>query len=233
MESFTKTVRLGTGDCGSVYCKIEYTQQNGKSKLSISGVEGPTRSGNAIGSCGQIVMSGLNVTEYAPGWSQELIGKFADTWDRWHLNDMRAGCEHQRQSWNPEEKIEVVTYGLNHEGHRAREEALKEASRAAIAGEVANLTEAGKILIGNDWFRDLHEPQDADSPLSGLYDVKKRETKSAGWVYPHEHPKGLLTKACEVCGYKYGSEWLHEDVPEEVLEFLAGLPDTDQTPAWV
>jgi hypothetical protein len=33
--------------------------------------------------------------------------------------------------------------------------------------------------------------------------------------------------------YKYGSAWLREEIPSEVVEFLASLPDTDQTPAWV
>lgn len=32
--------------------------------------------------------------------------------------------------------------------------------------------------------------------------------------------------------YKYGSAWLKERVPEEVLQFLASLPDTDIQPAW-
>lgn len=33
--------------------------------------------------------------------------------------------------------------------------------------------------------------------------------------------------------YSYGSAWLSEDVPDEVLEFLQALPDTDREPAWV
>ena len=34
-------------------------------------------------------------------------------------------------------------------------------------------------------------------------------------------------------GYRYGSEWLREEVPAEILEFLAALPETTITPAWV
>ena len=33
--------------------------------------------------------------------------------------------------------------------------------------------------------------------------------------------------------YSYGHAWLREEVPADVLEFLAGLPDTDREPAWV
>ncbi len=33
--------------------------------------------------------------------------------------------------------------------------------------------------------------------------------------------------------YSYGHAWLFEEVPDEVLDFLRGLPDADKTPAWV
>jgi len=33
-------------------------------------------------------------------------------------------------------------------------------------------------------------------------------------------------------GYKYGSAWLHEEIPEEVLDFLKSLPDATKQPAW-
>lgn len=31
------------------------------------------------------------------------------------------------------------------------------------------------------------------------------------------HPDGLLTKKCPVCGYRYGSKWLREDLPAEII----------------
>lgn len=34
-------------------------------------------------------------------------------------------------------------------------------------------------------------------------------------------------------GYKYGTAWLKRDVPEDVLDFLKSLPETDLEPAWV
>jgi len=94
---FTKTVRLGTTDeasrRSSVYAKIEW---NG-SRLSITGVVGPMPSGNALGSCGQIEMSRPAIKNCAPGWNLGLVKQFWETWSRWHLNDMRAECEHQRK----------------------------------------------------------------------------------------------------------------------------------------
>lgn len=34
-------------------------------------------------------------------------------------------------------------------------------------------------------------------------------------------------------GYSYGSKWLYEPVPEDVLAYLKNLPDTTVTPAWI
>jgi hypothetical protein len=53
--------------------------------------------------------------------------------------------------------------------------------------------------------------------------IEKVETKTANWVTPEEHPDGILTKPCEICGYKYGSKWNFEKIPEEVLEYLRSV----------
>lgn len=234
-----KVVRPGKLPDGSIYCKIEFDGR----KLSISGVVGPLSNGDARGGAGQIVMSfkecdkrghlSLSDIQPAPGWDADKIKRFFDAWNEWHLNDMRAGCRHQRAEGWGDEELEVVTYGLTSEAHRLRNDALAEAADAARDWRIANLTEAGKFLIGPDWFKDRHSPPDADSPQSGLFEVKKRETKRANWVRPDEHPRGILGKACPECGYQFGSSWLTEEVPAEVIEFLESLPDSDTKPAWV
>jgi hypothetical protein len=33
-------------------------------------------------------------------------------------------------------------------------------------------------------------------------------------------------------GYKYGSAWLKVEVPQDVIDFLEALPNTDRQPAW-
>lgn len=33
--------------------------------------------------------------------------------------------------------------------------------------------------------------------------------------------------------YKYGSAWLFEELPNDVLEYFASLPESKLTPAWV
>lgn len=92
-----------------MFAKIEFN--NGK--LSISGVIGPRKSGNAAGGCGQIDMEfdhkdpaqndnrysqPIKASElrFSKGWNAEIWYKFLDAWKVWHLNDLKAGCEHQR-----------------------------------------------------------------------------------------------------------------------------------------
>lgn len=163
IDAFTKVVRPGAGADGPVYVKIGWDGR----RLSISGVEGPMRNGDCRGGAGQITDALTTLKSYAAGWSRELAEHLAEVWQRWHLNDMRACCEHQRD-WPVKEHI----------------------------------------AVGN-------------------------QTKARGWVRTDEHPDGLLAEPCKVCGYRYGSAWLHEEVPADVLEFLKALPDTDRQPAWV
>lgn len=90
MKTINKTVRIGKGPEGNVFCKIKF---DGK-KLSISGIEGPMRNGDCRGSCGQI-LDHITISEFADGWSKELANQFVSYWSDWHLNDMQAGTPKQ------------------------------------------------------------------------------------------------------------------------------------------
>lgn len=228
MKPFDRVTRIADfrRTHGSIWPVFLRTQWDGR-RLSMTGVEGPKRNGDAMGSCGQLNPPAEHHVNRIPEYD-----RICEVWDHWHLNDMRAGCEHQRAMGWGKGWIEVVAYSLTSEAYQLRREAEAEAIRAAIAGEVASLSAIGRALIGPDWFRDLHAPPDADSPLSGLYEVKKREIRPRHHVRPDEHPEGVLSKPCPTCGYQYGTAWLHEDVPEDVLAFLAGLPDDSEAAAW-
>jgi len=43
---------------------------------------------------GQIVDHVRAITHPSPEWTVADLAALADLWDRWHLNDMRAGCAH-------------------------------------------------------------------------------------------------------------------------------------------
>ena len=55
--------------------------------------------------------------------------------------------------------------------------------------------------------------------FSSYYDMERKWLVEAGLLVDH--------------GYTFGTKWLTEAVPDDVLEFLASLPDADREPAWV
>ena len=157
----------------------EITYENGR--LSIHGVIGPKPNGNCWGSCGQC-QDEIRMGIPAVGWTPEMLIKFCNIWDAWHLNDMRPYCEHQKAlGWDElaREKVEICHHS------------------------------------------------------SSAWEPNTFEMIALGWLYPDEHPAGLLTKPCPVCGYKYGTEWKTEPVPQDVIDWLAALPDSKKTPAWI
>lgn len=234
-----------------VFAKVEYSADG---RLSISGVVGPRSNGNCAGSCGQIIMSfkeydkrgsmTLDELRLAPGWTRAKLRRFFDVWDRWHLNDMSPMCEHQRGAgWDNSKELTIYHFRLSPEVQRFKQNTEQRAAAAIKSGSVFQPTE-DETEVANLPSEIKHYSPELSEDAARFYvpngpqytnDHYNRasETKTAGWVYPSEHPEGLLTKPCPECGYKYGSAWRKEDVPEEVLEFLRSLPSTDKTPAWV
>ncbi len=172
-----KTIHPGTGPYGRVFYRIKFDGR----RLSITGVEGPLKSGDCRGGCGQIIDA--EITKLASGWTDTMLAEFRRAWKAWHLNDMRAGCEHQR---------------------------------------------------AEGWADRPIDPSKPTSAYGKHFDGQKQSSwNMLAWVRRDEHPEGLLSHPCPTCGYKYGTAWLHEDIPSEVLDFLSSLPDSDRTPPWV
>lgn len=127
-----KIVRIGTISEGqsraSVYCRIKMSAKDNQVRLSITGVIGPLHNGNARGGAGQIEMkfqhrnpahndkryhSPISAADicYAPGWDAEKWLDLLEVWHDWHLNDTRAGCDHQRKlGWTYEEHHDPKTF---------------------------------------------------------------------------------------------------------------------------
>lgn len=138
-------------------------------RLSLSGVEGPKANGDAHGGCGQI-----DVSRAVPLDSGVDTAKLATIWDRWHLNDMRAGSRAQ-ESYLRRNPIDMSEYAR---AHPERSPSYYEAATAKLHAVGLN-----------------------PDPLAD--------------------------------GYCYGSAWKFEDVPEDVIAYLASLPSVDAPRGWL
>lgn len=155
-----KVIRLGRTSAGLVFCWIELkVAKQGYQRLSISGVVGPTRDGNARGPCGQCQNSLLEITEYDNDWSKEKVEELFSIWERWHLNDMRAGSPKQEEFLR-----------MNPVQYKYPQSYFVEACRALS--------------------------------MAGL----------------HPDPE---------TGYRYGSAWIYEKIPESVLDTLRSYPENN------
>jgi hypothetical protein len=64
-------------------------------RLSISGaVWNRSKTDYIIG--GQCREALDNMVSYAPRWNRTKVHRLASHWENWHLNDMNAACDHQR-----------------------------------------------------------------------------------------------------------------------------------------
>ncbi len=219
----------------NAFVKIEF--ENGK--LSISGVIGPKTNGDCWGSCGQCTDE---IRQGTPkeNWSKEMLNKLCDIWDEWHLNDMRPYCKHQKElGWDKKanKKVTLYHYTLTAKALKEKNDVEKLALEMAKQGKTFTPTREQIIALNREYFKTSWKEIDDENyqPKKSLYngDGGSTEIKTLGWLRESDHPDGILSKECPVCGYKYGSAWIKEDVPKEVIDWLFALPDTKVKPAWI
>lgn len=115
---------------------------------------------------------------YAEGWDKERALRLLAVWDAYHLNDMRAGCEHQRAlGWRVVSEYDPQVRALN-------------LAIEKLTGEI--------------------EPY----RLNALREMR---------------PVDRIGHECPVCGYRFGSAWRYLPLPEDVLDFVAGLTAEEVT----
>lgn len=232
------TIKVWENRQVDVFIKIEFERGN----LSISGVEGPMRNGDAHGSCGQIDDDLKDVVP-GEGWTREMIDKLYQIWNEWHLNDLQAACSHQRKlGWEElaRTKVKLYHWRLKPEVSSAQRQIEEGVLEEAAAGKTVKLEEHDLITMALKY--EVTTP--TDQPPGPEYEPKRPlyqndyysqavEEKLLGWLYPSQHPEGILAKPCPECGYKYGSAWLRKEVPADTIKWLFDLPETQITPAWV
>lgn len=232
MENFTKIINPGQIKFSEVFVKIAFENK----RLSITGVVGPRRNGDCRGSCGQIQDELCRITSMEPGWDRAKIQRLAEIWGEHHLNDMHAGCPHQKgPDWDTEKYLKLTSYNWGPKFHEYRTLALRgdlpitQEAWKDIVERVERIT----VAVVTPKHPALLTEGDHQLIADGFVKEGESETRTANWVYPAQHPEGFLTKPCPTCGHRYGSGWLFEEVPEDVLQWLHDLPETQTTPVWV
>lgn len=224
----------------NAFVAIEYDKDGGR--LSLHGVIGPMSNGDCKGGAGQCVDE-IRKGKPVNVWTHEMLNKLCDIWDRWNLNDMRPYCQHQKELGCDKiagEKITLYHYRLTDEANKLKKAAEKAAMDALRKGKTFTPSEDQAFFAGLEYCLDTFGTLSEEltphyRPKKPLYpgDSGPTETKMRGWVLCEESDLGILCKPCPVCGYKYGTRWLKEKVPQDVLEWLFTLPETELRPAWV
>jgi len=235
----TYWLKPGTARDGCLYVEVKLKVDGEKRTLSLTGVVGPRANGNCRGSCGQVVDT-LTETGFAPsdGWTPEMVAHLAEVWDRWHSNNMRPECMHQRAAGWREiacEQVPLFHWRLTPEVVAQASRAKRAAVEAAKRGDAHQSTPEDVRVLNLPWGRTT----ETDTPPSADYrpcpvDLGEGPItyNGLGWLRPDEHSRGILCKPCPTCGYKYGSAWLYEPLPEDVLTFLDSLPRVPGPRGW-
>lgn len=208
------------------YVCIKYKNGN----LSITGVVAPKgHEAYSFGRCYEKICNAIP----GKGWSKEMLEKLLDIWEKYHLNDMRPYCSHQKAlGWNElsKKKITIVTYSLTNAAYSERHKLEGLAVEVARGKAVHEFTAEEKKILCLDY--SLESAETISEDLAFYYKESKRRVDLAGWIKEEKHPEGILEKPCPVCGYRYGSAWKREDVPSDVIEWLLGLPEAKSKPKY-
>lgn len=160
-------------------------------------------------SCGQIQET---IREYFPEIAPLLP---------WHLNDMRADCEHQEAlGWLRAAQLEnalqdqIRAVSHNREALRAAWKRIKPESAIITIFDMALYAPENRLFHGK-------ERREFETALRRVIardmDLESELAK----------PRISYGAPCPTCGYKLGSAWLKRELPESVKRYLLKLAVTD------
>lgn len=163
------------------------------------------------------------IKEYLKDTNKEFNTLF-EMWQKYHLNDMRPECEHQRAlKWDEQasEPIKIYKYTLNIDTISTKNTLEQNFLKAIKNGETITATPEQQKILKLKYSYD--SPIEDIGELKQYYKFKEVETKLKGWTTPEEHPAGILGKVCPVCGYKYGHDWQYLPIEPQDLETIKKL----------
>lgn len=198
---------------------MEYKKDGDKKRFSVSASVWNTRHSD-------IVCGGQCLDTIAPYIDSPLYSEILRLWELYHLNDMHPECEHQHaEGWHKiaSKKVTLYHWRLTREASNEQKAAEKAAISALKAGETFTPSEQQTFISCLPYSLTTHTDTPPENmakyyePKKPLYagDTGHTETKACGWLNESEHPEGILSKACPVCGYKYGTSWVYFPIPAD------------------
>lgn len=161
-----------------------------------------------------IIMGGQCVDTVWEKYGRQLTNKklyreIMTLWEKYHLNDTNAWCEHQNYGNGIHKDITIHKLSGNEEYDRISK--IRE-----LPDRYLKVTDEGLKNVPMA----LYE--------YSSYDLKKgtnTEVKSNGWItYDEKYsPEGLIGKECPICGAKYGHGWYYMPIAENDLARIKEL----------
>lgn len=206
---------------------------------------------------------GLDVTEetdnevftcHSCGQIREELGRFfpeAIPYFQYHLNDMNAGCTHQKAlGWGHKRDIALTAFdcttvqldtlqaGLAAKVATKREKWINEKlaitsvctllKAAGLDTTIYNVEALGSIgpltanfLEKGSAFTDLDTRKLRKQVLKAVQ--KMAEDIIPDETFRSEIFKDSINAPCPECGYRYGTQWLYEPLPQHVIDWVASL----------
>ena len=164
------------------------------------------------------------------------------------MNDMRPYCEHMRElGWteHTQDKVKIEKWTLTKEACQKKDNAKKRALECLKNGEPFYPTKEEITYANMEYSIDVYNDEDIFEKYGNLYknayELKEKdclghsntEYKTRGWISYKDHKLGFIGRECPVCGYKYGTAWKMEEVPQDIIKWLESLPETKVKPTWV
>lgn len=214
-----------------VTVEMEYKQDGDKKCFSVSANVWNTRHSDIVcgGQCLDTIAPYMN--------NNSVFSEILRLWKLYHLNDMHPECEHQHAAgWDKlaNEKVTLYHWRMTREAMKEQDKAKKAALSALTAGETFTPTTEQVFFAGLSYSLTTWTETPPEE-LAKYYKPKKplyagdgghTETKALGWLKESEHPNGLLSKACPVCGYKYGTSWVYFPIPADDKKIIYKLLET-------
>jgi hypothetical protein len=198
-----EVVLVKTDSKSGKWCALEVSLEikDGKQRLSVCGSTGHmSRTANARDDVYRLMTidnKGIYLILESCGQIREDLDNWFPEYKenfKWHLNDMNPGCIHQREmDWHSCQGYH------NTDKNEVCEHNPKKFPRYPIMNN-------GQLEY-YDWQK---------KPV----DLKKKE------YFSHQQKfcwKDAVNIPCPTCGYKYGTQWLYEALPQEVIDWFNNL----------